>query len=40
MVERRALSLKRRAHLLCDYVGAKDPTHEASEELEDDDIVM
>ena len=36
MVKHRILPLKRRAHLLCDYFGAKDPTWEAAEELEDD----
>lgn len=36
MVEHRILPLKRWAHLLCDYVRAEDPTHEAMEELEDD----
>lgn len=40
MVERRVLPLKWWAHLLCDYVGAKEPTHEAVEELEDDVIVQ
>lgn len=39
MVECRVLLLKRWVHLLCDYVGADDPTHEAVEELEDDEIV-
>lgn len=40
MVEHRVLSLKRQAHLLCDYVGAKDPTREAMKELEDDMIMQ
>ena len=35
MVERHVVPLKWRAHLLCDYVGAKDPTRKAMEELED-----
>ena len=39
MVERHVVPLKWRAHLLCDYVGAKDPTRKAMEELEDDVIV-
>jgi hypothetical protein len=39
MVERRVLPLKRWVHLLCDYIGAKDPTHEAMEELKDDAIM-
>lgn len=39
MVERLVLSLKRWVHLLCDYVGAEDPTCEAVEELDDDAIV-
>ena len=39
MVKRRVLLLKRRVHLLCDYVGAKDLTHEAVEELQDVAIV-
>lgn len=40
MVERRVLSLKRWAHLLCDYVWAKDPSCEVAEELKDDTVVM
>lgn len=38
-VERHVLPLKRWAHLLCDYIEAKDPTSDAMEELEDDVIV-
>ena len=40
MVKRRVVPLKRWAHLLCDYFGAKDPTWEATEELEDDVIMQ
>ena len=40
MVKHRILPLKRRAHLLCDYFRAKDPTREATEELEDDVIMQ
>lgn len=40
MVKRWVLLLKRRAHLLCDYFGAKDLTWEAMEELEDDVTVQ
>ena len=39
MVECRVLPLKRRVHLLCDYVRAEDPTREAVEELEENAIV-
>jgi hypothetical protein len=34
MIERWVLPLKHRATLLCDYPGAKDPTHESSEALD------
>lgn len=40
MVEHQVLPLKQQAHLLCDYVRAEDPTHEAMEELEDDAIMQ
>lgn len=40
MVEHRFLSLKRWAHLLCDYFRTEDQTQEAIEELKDDVIVQ
>lgn len=40
MVEHSVLSLKWWAHPLCDYVRAEHLTHEATEELEDDMVVM
>lgn len=39
MVERRVQPLKQRVHLLCDYSGATDLTHEVTEELEADEAV-